>query len=71
LTVWAENPNKADDAAERIQQLVEANDNSGAQNAARQFVRQALQGRVRDYVHISAERDHLFRRIVTGRFGRT
>jgi len=41
--------NKADDVAERIQQLVEANDNSGAQNAARQFVRQALQGRVRDY----------------------
>jgi len=41
--------NKADDFAERIRQLVEANDNSGAQNAARQFVRQALQARVRDY----------------------
>jgi len=41
--------NKADDVAERIRQLVEANDNSGAQNVARQLVRQALQGRVRDY----------------------
>ena len=41
--------NKADDVAERIRHLVEANDNSGAQNAARQFVREALQGRVRDY----------------------
>lgn len=41
--------NKADDVAERIRQLVGANDNSGAQNAARQFVRNALQGRVRDY----------------------
>ena len=46
---WPTRLNKADDVAERIWQLVEANDNSGTQNAARQFVRQALQGRVRDY----------------------
>ena len=41
--------NKADDVAQWIRQLVGANDNSGAQNAAIQFVRNALQGRVRDY----------------------
>lgn len=41
--------NKADDVAEWIRQLVGANDNSGAQHAARQFVRNALQERVRDY----------------------
>ncbi len=41
--------NKADDVVEWIRQLVRANDNSGAQHAARQFVRTALQGRVRDY----------------------
>lgn len=34
--------NRADDVTEQIRQLVEAND-----NGARQFVRQALQGRMR------------------------
>ena len=40
--------NKADEVSEQIRLLVEVNDNAGRQNAARQFVRQALRGRVRD-----------------------
>ena len=40
--------NKADDVAERIRQLVETNDNPGIHNTARQYVRRALRGRVRD-----------------------
>ncbi len=41
--------NKADEVSEQIRLLVEVNDNAGKQNAARQFVRQALQGRMRDH----------------------
>lgn len=40
--------NKADDVTEQIRQLVEAKDNSGTQNAASQFVRQALCSRMPD-----------------------
>ena len=40
--------NKADEVSKQIRLLVEVNDNAGRQNAARQFVRQALRGRVRD-----------------------
>jgi hypothetical protein len=36
--------NKADEVSEQIRLLVEVNDNAGKQNAARQFVRQAMQG---------------------------
>jgi len=39
--------NKVDEVSEQIRLLVEVNDNAGRPNAARQFVRQALQGRVR------------------------
>ena len=38
--------NKVDEVSEQIRLLVEVNDNAGRQNKARQFVRQALQGRV-------------------------
>ena len=38
--------NKVDEVSEQIRLLVEINDNAGRQNAMRQFVRQALQGRV-------------------------
>ena len=41
--------NKADEVSEQMRLLVEVNDNAGRQNAARQFVRQALQGRMRDH----------------------
>jgi len=41
--------NNADEVSEQIRLLVEVNDDTGRQNAARQFVRQALQGRVRDH----------------------
>ncbi|MDP5064875.1 MAG: hypothetical protein NWQ24_09360 [Haliea sp.] len=41
--------NKADEVSEQIRLLVEVNDNAGRQNAARQFVSQALQGRMRDH----------------------
>jgi len=40
--------NRADDVTGQIRQLVEVNDNSGTQNAARQFVRQALWSRMPD-----------------------
>jgi len=38
--------NKVDAVNEQIRVLVEVNDNAGRQNAGRQFIRQALQGRV-------------------------
>ena len=41
--------NKADSVSEQIRLLVEVNDNAGRHNAARQFVLQALQGRLRGY----------------------
>jgi hypothetical protein len=41
--------NQADEVSEQIRLLVEVNDDAGRQNAARQFVRRALRGRVRDH----------------------
>lgn len=38
--------NKTDEVSQQIRRLAEVNDNTGRPNAARQFVRQALQGRV-------------------------
>ncbi len=46
--------NKAEDVDERITLLVEVNDSAGRQNAARQFVRQALHGRVRDCGNVNS-----------------
>jgi hypothetical protein len=40
---------KVDAVSEQIRVLAEVNDNAGRHNAARQFVRQALQGRLRGY----------------------
>lgn len=41
--------NRTDDVTGQIRQLVDVNDNSGTQSAARQFVRQALRARMPDY----------------------
>jgi len=46
--------NKAEDVDERITLLFEVSDSAGRQNAARQFVRQALHGRVRDCGNVNS-----------------